>query len=111
MSFGYEGSICRLAEEQQTKLVAWITGMLPQITCWAGGWIEAAFGIAGQGRPGLIALPHRLGMAHRTPCAVSRTLGSARQAAFIEAYEDLPERWANLDEPPRLCRRLQSLRG
>ena len=88
-SFGYEGGVCRLNEEQQTNLAAWITETLPRTTRQIGAWIEAAFGIAYQGRPGLIALLHRLGMEHRKPCAVSRKLDPARQAAFIEAYEDL----------------------
>jgi len=52
-------------------------------------WIETECSIAYQGRSGLIALLHRLGMEHRTPKAVSRKLDPAKQAAFIKAYEDL----------------------
>ena len=88
-SFDYEGSACRLDEEQQTKLAAWITETLPRTTRQVGAWIEAEFGIAYQGRSGLIALLHRLGMEHRKPCAVSRKLDPAQQAAFIDAYEHL----------------------
>ena len=79
----------RLDEEQQTKLAAWITETLPRTTRQVGAWIEAEFGIVYQGRSGLIALLHRLGMEHRKPCAVSRKLDPAQQAAFIDAYEDL----------------------
>jgi len=88
-SFGYEGSACWLSDEQQTKLIAWITETLPRTTRQIGAWIEAEFGMAYQGRSGLIALLHRLGMEHRKPRAVSRKLDPAQQAAFIKAYEDL----------------------
>jgi transposase len=88
-SFGYEGSACRLSEEQQGKLKAWITETLPRSTRAIGAWIEKECGIEYQGRSGLIALLHRLGMAHRKPTAVSRKLDPEKQAAFIKAYEDL----------------------
>ena len=88
-SFGYEGSACRLSDEQQEKLKAWITEALPRSTREVGAWIEAECGTVYQGRSGLIALLHRLGMEHRKPKAVSRKLDPAKQAAFIEAYEDL----------------------
>ena len=88
-SFGYEGSACRLSDEQQDKLKAWIAEALPRTTREVGAWIEMECGIAYQGRSGLIALLHRLGMEHRKPKAVSRKLDPAKQAAFIRAYEDL----------------------
>ena len=88
-SFGYEGSACRLSDEQQDKLKAWITEALPRTTREVGAWIEAECGVAYQGRSGLIALLHRLGMEHRKPKAVSRKLDPAKQEAFIRAYEDL----------------------
>jgi transposase len=91
-SFGYEGSACRLSDEQQDKLKAWITETLPRTTRAIGAWIEKECGIAYQGRSGLIALLHRLGMEHRKPKAVSRKLDSEKQAAFIKAYEDLLNR-------------------
>lgn len=88
-SFGYEGGACRLSEEQQDKLKAWISETLPRTTREIGGWIEQECGIMYQGRSGLIALLHRLGMEHRKPQAVSRKLDPAKQVAFIKAYEDL----------------------
>ncbi len=88
-SFGYEGSACRLSDGQQDKLKAWITEALPCTTREVGAWIETEYGIAYQGRSGLIALLHRLGMEHRKPKAVSRKLDPAKQAAFIKAYEKL----------------------
>ena len=88
-SFGYEGSACRLSGEQQDKLKAWITETLPRNTRAIGAWIERECGIGYQGRSGLIALLHRLGMEHRKPKQVSRKLDGAKQAAFINAYEDL----------------------
>ena len=88
-SFGYEGSACRLSCEQQDKLKAWITETLPRSTRAIGAWIEQECGIEYQGRSGLIALLHRLGMEHRKPKTVSRKLDPEKQAAFIKAYEDL----------------------
>jgi transposase len=91
-SFGYEGSACRLSVEQQDKLTAWITETLPRTTREVGAWIEQECGIAYQGRSGLIALLHRIGMEHRKPKAVSRKLDPAKQAAFIKTYESLLNR-------------------
>ncbi len=88
-SFGYEGGACRLTGEQQDKLKAWISETLPRSTREIGAWIERECGIAYQGRSGLIALLHRLGMEHRKPKAVSRKLDPELQAAIIKAYEDL----------------------
>ncbi len=88
-SFGHEGSACRLSEAQQDRLKGWITATLPRTTREIGAWIERECGIVYQGRSGLIALLHRLGMEHRKPKAVSRKLDPAKQAAFIKAYENL----------------------
>ena len=88
-SFGYEGGACRLSEAQQCKLAAWITETLPRTTREVGAWIEKECGIEYQGRSGLIALLHRLGMEHRKPKTVSRKLDPEKQDAFIRAYEDL----------------------
>jgi transposase len=88
-SFGYEGGACRLSGEQQDRLKVWISETLPRTTREIGAWIEQECGIAYQGRSGLIALLHRLGMEHRTPKTVSRKLDPEKQAAFIRAYEDL----------------------
>jgi len=88
-SFGYEGGACRLSVEQQDKLKAWVTETLPRTTREVGAWIEKDCGIGYQGRSGLIALLHRLGMEHRKPKAVSRKLDPEKPAAFIKKYEDL----------------------
>ena len=87
--FGHEGSACRLSAEQQDRLKAWITEVLPRSTRQNGAWIEKEFGVAYQGRSGLIALLHRLGMEHRKPQAIPRKLDEAKQQAFIEAYNAL----------------------
>jgi DNA invertase Pin-like site-specific DNA recombinase/transposase len=91
-SFGYEGGACRLNEEQQDKLKAWISDTLPRTTREVGAWIEKECGIEYQGRSGLIALLHRVGMEHRKPKTVSRKLDPEKQAAFIKAYEELLNR-------------------
>jgi transposase len=88
-SFGYEGSACRLDDEQQARLITWTTETLPRSTRVIGAWIAAELGIEYQSRSGLIALLHRLGMEHRKPRAISRKLDPEKQAAFIKAYESL----------------------
>ena len=88
-SFGYEGSACRLSDAQRDALKAWIGATLPRTTREVGAWIAKECGIEYQGRSGLVALLHRLGMEHRKPKAVSRKLDPEKQAAFIKAYESL----------------------
>ena len=87
--FGHEGSSCRLNLEQQDKLKAWIGETLPRSTPQIGAYIEKEFKIAYEGRSGLIALLHRLGMEHRKPQAIPRKLDEAKQKAFIEKYNAL----------------------
>ena len=88
-SFGYEGGACRLTAEQQDRLTAWITDRLPRTRREIGAWIALECGIEYEGRSGLIALLHRLGMEHRKPKAIARKLEPAKQAAFIAHYEAL----------------------
>jgi len=64
VSFGYDGSACRLSDAQQDKLKTWIAETLPRTTREVGAWIEAECGITYESRSGLIALLHRLGMEH-----------------------------------------------
>jgi len=87
--FGFEGGACRLSDDQQARLVAWIAETLPRTTREIGAWIEREFAIVYESRSGLVALLHRLGMEHRKPKAVSGKLDPAKQAAFIAAYEAL----------------------
>ena len=44
-----------------------------------GAWIALECGIESEGRAGLIALLHRLGMEHRKPKAISRKLDPANR--------------------------------
>jgi transposase len=90
-SFDYESLPLRRrgvarAAERGAAGQSWITGTLPRTTCEVGAWIEKECGIEYQGRSGLIALLHRLGMEHRKPKTVSRKLDPERQAALIRAY-------------------------
>ena len=87
--FGYEGSACRLSVEQQDKLKAWIAETLPRSTRQIGAYIEKEFEVTYEGRSGLIALLHRLGMVHRKPQAIPRKLDEDKQKAFIKAYNAL----------------------
>lgn len=93
--FGHEGSACRLSIEQQDRLKDWITETLPRSTRQIGAWIEQEFAIAYEGRSGLIALLHRLGMEHRKPQPIPRKLDEKKQQDFIKDYNrllnDLPE--------------------
>lgn len=89
VGFSAGGSACRLNLEQQEQLKAWITEVLPRTTREIGAKIEKEFGITYEGRSGLIALLHRLGMEHRKPQAVSRKIDLVKQEAFIKAYNDL----------------------
>ena len=91
-SFGYEGSACRLTAEQRERLTAWITEALPRTSREIGAWIARECGLEYEGRSGLIALLHRLGMEHRKPTAISRKLDPAKQAVFIKSYEALLNR-------------------
>ena len=84
VSFGYDGSACRLSDEQQDQLKAWITETLPRTTGAVGAWVEKQFGISYESRSGLVALLHRLGMEHRKPKAVSSKLDPDKQAIFIQ---------------------------
>ncbi len=88
-SFRHDGGVCRLSEDQQEKLKAWITETLPRTTREVGAWIEQEFGIEYESRCGLVALLHRLGMEHRKPKTVSRKFDPRKQATFIQSYEDL----------------------
>jgi transposase len=90
--FGYEGGACRLSEDQQAKLKAWVGETLPRSTREIGAWIEQEFGIAYEGRSGLIALLHRLGLEFRKPKVVPRKLDPEKQAAHIKEYEQLLNR-------------------
>jgi transposase len=83
------GSACQLSGAQQEKLKAWVTAALPRSTRWIGAWIEAEFGLAYEGRSGLIALLHRLGLEYHQPKIIPRKLDEARQQAFVESYGKL----------------------
>ena len=66
-NFSYEGSACQLSGEQQEKLKAWVATALPRTTRQVGAWIENEFGVVYEGRSGLIALLHRLGLEYHKP--------------------------------------------
>ena len=88
-NFSYEGSACQLSGEQQEKLKAWVATSLPRTTRQVGAWIENEFGVVYEGRSGLIALLHRLGLEYHKPNVIPRKLDEEKQRAFIEGYEKL----------------------
>jgi transposase len=88
-NFGYEGSTCQLSGEQQEKLKAWAAVALPRTTRQVGAWIENEFDVVYEGRSGLIALLHRLGLEYHKPNVIPRKLDEEKQKAFIEGYEKL----------------------
>jgi len=87
-NFGHEGSSCRLSEEQQTALKAWVAKRLPRSTNLVGAWLEKNYGLC-YSHAGLIALLHRLGFEYCTPRRIPRDLDETRQQAFIDGYEKL----------------------
>jgi hypothetical protein len=84
-----EGGVCRLPAAERERLTAWIGETLPCSTREIGAWITRECGIEYQGRSGLVALVHRLGIEYRQPAAISRKSDPVKQAAFIEKYEDV----------------------
>ena len=88
-NFSYEGGACQLSGEQQEKLKAWVAAALPRATRQVGACIENEFGVVYEGRSGLIALLHRLGLEYHKPNVIPRKLDEEKQQAFIEGYEKL----------------------
>ena len=88
-NFSYEGSACQLSGEQQEKLKAWVAAALPRTTRQVGAWIEKESGVVYEGRSGLIALLHRLGLEYHKPSVIPRKLDKEKQKAFIESYDNL----------------------
>ena len=78
-NFSYEGSACQLSGEQQEKLKAWVATALPRTTRQVGAWIENEFGVVYEGRSGLIALLHRLGLEYHKPNVIPRKLDEEKQ--------------------------------
>jgi transposase len=83
------GSACQVSGEQQEKLKAWVAAALPRTTRQVGAWIEKEFGVVYEGRSGLIALLHRLGLEYHKPNVIPRKLDEDKQKAFIASYEKL----------------------
>ena len=74
LRFEAGGSACQMSDGQQAKLKA---------------WVATEFGLAYEGRSGLIALLNRLGLVYHKPEVISRKLDENKQRAFIESYEKL----------------------
>ncbi len=87
--FAAGGSAGQLSGEQQEKLKAWVAAALPRTTRQVGAWIEKEFDVVYEGRSGLIALLHRLGLEYHKPNVIPRKLDEAKQRAFIASYEKL----------------------
>jgi hypothetical protein len=87
-SFGYEGSACRLSEQQQDKLTAWITETLPRSTrdrCLDRAGMRHR--IPGPLRSDRAAAPARHG-ASQAKSGVAQAR-SRETGGVIKAYEDL----------------------
>jgi transposase len=87
LRFEVGGSACRMSGEQQAKLKAWVAAALPRSTRQIGAWVDAEFGLAYEGRSGLIALLNRLGLTYHKPEVIPRKLDENKQRAFIASYE------------------------
>ena len=83
------GSACQMNDEQQENLKAWVAAALPRSTRQIGAWIAQEFGVGYEGRSGLIALLHRLGLAYHKPAVIPRKLDEDKQKAFIASYDNL----------------------
>ena len=83
------GSVGFLSAAQEDQLKAWIVQTLPRSTRQVGAYILKEFGVGYESRSGLIKLLHRLGLEYRKPEAIGRKLDTAKQQAFIAAYENL----------------------
>ena len=64
-------------------------GIGPRSARQIGAWVETEFGLAYEGRSGLIALLHRLGLKYRKPEAIARKRDEKKRHDFIESYERL----------------------
>ena len=89
--FSYEGSACQLSGEHQEKLKAFFAPALPRTTRQFSAWIENEFGVVYEGRSGLIAFLHRLGLDYHKPNVIPRYLDEEKQKVFIEGYEKSAE--------------------
>ncbi len=87
--FDAGGSSGYLSAAQEEALKAYVAQALPRSTRQIGAFIEREFGIVYEGRSGLIALLHRLGLEYHKPEVIGRKLDTEKQQAFIEAYEKL----------------------
>jgi transposase len=89
LHFEVGGSACQMSGERQEQLKAWVAAALPRSTRQIGAWIETEFGLAYEGRSGLIALLNRLGLKYHKPEIIPRKLDEKTQRDFIESYEKL----------------------
>ena len=85
-NFHYQGTACRLSDDQCAQLKAWVEQTLPRTSGEIGQWIETKFDIVYEQRGGLTALLHRLGLEYRKPDTVSSKMDPKKQAKFIEDY-------------------------
>ena len=88
-NFSYEGSACQLSGEQQEKLKAWVATALPRQRARSAPGSRMNSGVVYEGRSGLIALLHRLGLEYHKPNVIPRKLDEEKQKVFIEGYEKL----------------------
>jgi transposase len=70
-------------------LKAWVGAARPRSARQIGAWIEKEFDAVFEGRSGLIALLHRLGLEYHKPNVIPRKLDEEKQKAFIESYDNL----------------------
>jgi transposase len=87
--FEMGGSSGKMSAEQAEALKTWVGASLPRSTRQVGAWIKKQFGLVYEGRSGLIALLHRLGLEYHKPEVIPRKLDPDAQKAFIAAYEKL----------------------
>ena len=110
-SFEAGGSIGLLDDAQQARLIAFVAQTLPRSTREIRTFMLTEFGLADEGRSGVVGLLHRLGLEYRKPKAIRRKLDDNRQQAFINVYENLLNSLSDdeavlfIDADQRGCRR------
>ena len=74
------GGLSRMSLADQDRLKAWVSAALPGSTRRIGAWIEAECGFSYEGRSGLIALLHRLGLEYHKPQYLAEYLAASHSA-------------------------------
>lgn len=85
---GWKGGQSRMTAHQQAALCAWLEGRFCRSTVEVRAHLQATFGLR-YSHSGCVKLLARLGFEYRKPKALPRGADEAKQAEFIDFYENL----------------------